>query len=149
MPFASIVRKIALLAAPKYRRGHPEQQTDGFAQELEEEKSRKNLVKRMIRFSASGVLALLALVFVRDGIKLIVIQGVWHVLQIAAFAAGGVSAIISGHYARERRWKRFALAVLAILLAAAAFEHFLHQVINTGRITCPNCEDEDDPNSDV
>jgi hypothetical protein len=119
--------------APQYLRDHPEQQTSGFAQELEEEKSRKDLAKGLIRFSASGILVLLVLVFVGNGITLIAIRGVWYALEIAAFASIVISITVSWHYARERQWKRFALAVLAILLSAAATEHFAHQEMNTGR----------------
>ena len=132
--------------APQYLRNHPEQQTYGFVQELEQEKSKKDLAKRLIRFSASGVFALLVLVFVGDGIKLTVIRAIWYALEISAFASIVISATASWHYARERRWKRFSLAVLAILLSAAATEHFAHQEMNTGRNTCPNCENAADPN---
>ncbi len=105
------------------------------------------LAKRLMRYSATGILACVVVASVTNSIELTVIQAVWWVLRIAAFASVWVAAIWSWKYASERKWKEFILAVLAILLGVAATEHFVHQGINTGRLTCPHCDDNSDRDS--
>lgn len=129
--------------APKYLEEHPEQNTPQFAEERKDEENRKRLAKRLIQISAGGVLALLALVLVGDGIKLEVIGLIWFLLRLISFVSFLVSFGMSWHYARKRQWIPFTLTVLAILLAAASTEHFIHQTINTERINCPDCSDDE------
>jgi fatty acid desaturase len=99
------------------------------------------LAKRLIWISASAAAFLVALVFINDGIKIVVICGLWYVLSVAAFVSIYFPLKSSWEHAQKRDWLSLAISIVAILLATASTVYFIHQGINTRHIVCPNCSE--------
>lgn len=106
---------------------------------------RKRQAEKLI-LSFSGALSVfIAFTFVNDRIKLYIAGWTWQALSYAIAFCFIFALGMAFHYAGKRKWLKFSLCVLALLLAAAGAEHIYNQSTNTWHMLCPDCS-EDDPN---
>jgi dolichol kinase len=113
-----------------------------------ERRDEKDKAKNLIWFFSVMFVLLCAVMFTPDRWKIEVAYQFWTVLWFASGMALIILVPTAWHYARALRWWKLIACLLAILMAAASTEHFYHQKINSGKITCPQCDDDDDQPDD-
>ncbi len=113
---------------------------------------RRNEEKRQAKgvawVSAITLLMFIAVLLISDRLKANVEDLVWSGLQCASFLTFIIAILTAWHYARKLDRIRLGFCLLAMLLAAASTEHFIHQTINVRHAICPHCTDDDDQTED-
>jgi uncharacterized integral membrane protein len=99
--------------------------------------------KKFVWLSAILFLVLVALMLATDKWQVTFAYGAWEGLWFAGMISFVTAGIMAWRYAEERNWWKFGVCLLAILMAAAATEHFFHQTANAHRAICPHCDDDD------
>ena len=99
------------------------------------------LAKRLIWISSGGAASLIGLIFISNGIKIVLIWGIWYVLSLAAFVSIYFPLKSSWGYAQKRDWLSLSVSIVAVLLAIASAVYFIHQGLDTRHIACPSCSE--------
>lgn len=99
--------------------------------------------KKFVWLSAIVLLVLCVLMAATDTWKVNVAYEAWNGLWFAGAISFIAAVYMAWRFAEERSWWKFGVCLLAVLMAAAATEHFFHQTINARRATCHHCDDDD------
>jgi hypothetical protein len=106
-------------------------------------REQKRSAKESIWLSSVALLATVGLVAMTDIWKVNIGSLVWKFLEFASMISFIISAGAAWHYAEKQDRLKLIACLLAMLVTAASAEHFIHQTINSSRIVCPHCSDED------
>jgi len=108
----------------------------------------KSRIGYILLASSVVLCALVCVLLMGDIWKLHVAYRMWNLLWIVSSISVVVALVMAWLCAKESNWSGLGICLLAILMAVASAEHFFHQTVNSGRITCPRCSDDDTDNSD-
>jgi len=108
----------------------------------------KDRSQSLIAYSLAGVLIPSLVMLIGDKWKLEVGYFVWGGLLLSSAVSFLIAMGMTWHYAKKSDWPRLGLCLFAMLIAAASSEHFFHQHFNAHRVTCPQCDDDDDSRPD-
>lgn len=104
--------------------------------------------RRSLRFPSIALIVLCVLMFMPNGFKVLAGEGIWYILSLASAVSFIICIPMAWHYAKELDWLKLGMCLLAMLMAAASAEHFIHQKDNAHHAICPHCGDYDDDQSD-
>jgi hypothetical protein len=107
---------------------------------------RKN--RKSLWFPSVALIVLCAVVMMPDGFKVFVGEGLWYILGVGSLVSFVICIPMAWHYAKESDWLKLGMCLLAMLVAAASAEHFIHQKENAHHVICPHCSDDDDAQDD-
>lgn len=104
--------------------------------------------RRLLWLTSIVFVAICALMMAPDGFKVSVAEGFWSLMWFVGAASFIICIPMAWHYSKESDWLKFGICLLAMLIAAASAEHFLHQKDNAHHVNCPHCGDDDDDQPD-
>jgi hypothetical protein len=124
------------------------EQTKEYADWEWERQEEKRKAKTLIWVSAIGLVLVCGAWPISDKWKVFLAHQAWSGLQIISILAFFFATWMAWGYARRQKRLQLIVCLLAMLVTAASSEHFSHQTINTGRIVCPHCGNDDQPDDD-
>jgi uncharacterized membrane protein YidH (DUF202 family) len=108
----------------------------------------KRQAKDIAWVSAITLIVLIAVMLTSDRWKLDAASLAWENLKYVSFLVFIIMIPVTWDCAKKRERLKLVACLLAMLMAAASTEHFIHQEINTKHVICPHCSDDDDSGPD-
>lgn len=113
---------------------------DDWHRERDEEK-RKAAIS--IWVSAVGLLIFTGMWILSDGWKVNFAFQIWKSLEFISAISFVIAAGLAWQCAHGQHRLKLIACLVAMVLIAASTEHFYHQAMNSGRVACPHCGDQD------
>jgi hypothetical protein len=103
----------------------------------------KYRAKELILASGGVLLVLIVAMLLKDEWKVDIAFQLWKAFEVIGLLVFFLSLAFAWYYAQNQKILKLLLCLLIMLIAASGVEHFFHQWINSGRIVCPHCGDDD------